>query len=341
MHAKDVRFVGMYVHGREMVNGPTILWDGGNPPSRVVGWEESRHDGRVVVVGWMAGGGSIEWTLDPRRGWNAVRIAGYRGAPKDGELLCLTTCELRDFDGVWLPAVTVYSFPHDDQVRVEIEAVRRDPQSARPRFTGEDLGLEPGFSIAPQDGDPPRGGFRWSGTKLVSAQEWRDMVRSGARPGPTLQRELRGEMSPLYTQEERELLRGFWRDNRQRVAGQHEEMWEAYVRRFITQYNLDDDQRQKAALILEECQAKARQYIESRKDEIEANLTVDDADGDSRAGRTRLAAVLRPVQDIFENELKPRLNRLPTRAQSAAQLGATTAPATQPATPGAQPGTED
>jgi len=103
-----------------------------------------------------------------------------------------------------------------------------------------------------------------------------------------------------------------------------ESEWEAYTRQFIRTYRLDDEQAQRASSILRDCQERANAYLSAHKDQLEqlrqrVALTVD---GDPRQrldvlnalGRER-SELLRPLDEIFAKQLKPRLEKLPTSAQ--------------------------
>ncbi|MFH0981225.1 MAG: hypothetical protein V2A79_06785 [Planctomycetota bacterium] len=83
-----------------------------------------------------------------------------------------------------------------------------------------------------------------------------------------------------------------------------ETQWERYVREFIQTYQLDEGQRRTAYSILRELQARARDYRESRREEI------------ARLPRHVLATdpLGEPLRRMF-GELKTRLEPIPTAAQ--------------------------
>jgi len=113
-----------------------------------------------------------------------------------------------------------------------------------------------------------------------------------------------------------------------------ESEWEKYVREFIARYNLDDEQAQRANTILADCQQQAERYLGTRRSDIEqmekrekelkeakpagGKAAASDAPDRSKelADITkRKDEAMKPVADIFEKTLKPRLEKLPTRAQ--------------------------
>lgn len=103
-----------------------------------------------------------------------------------------------------------------------------------------------------------------------------------------------------------------------------ESQWEQYVREFCQRYQLEEAQVQKAYSILRECQELARRQLEKRKPELErldkkqANLagSTDPEKAKELAElNERKQKLLQPIGEIFEKQLKPRLEKLPTRAQ--------------------------
>lgn len=103
-----------------------------------------------------------------------------------------------------------------------------------------------------------------------------------------------------------------------------ESQWEAYVRDFIQRYQLDEGQAQRAQAILKDCQEAANRVIQKRKPELERlDRQLLELGQSSDADKLKELAELNqrrtklfePVNEIFEKQLKPRLDRLPTRAQ--------------------------
>jgi hypothetical protein len=103
-----------------------------------------------------------------------------------------------------------------------------------------------------------------------------------------------------------------------------ESEWESYVRQFCDRYQLDDAQRQRAQSILKDCQEQADRHKTAHRDEIEkidqqtAALSKSSEKYKSQQiadlGKQR-TKLMEPVNAIFEKQLKPRLDALPTRAQ--------------------------
>jgi hypothetical protein len=107
-------------------------------------------------------------------------------------------------------------------------------------------------------------------------------------------------------------------------AVESESAWDKYVREFIAKYQLNDEQSQKANAVLEDCKAQADRYMRGRKTQIEKiDKQVETLKGSKDKNKAKnlseLTAqrkkIMEPIDRIFEQQLKPRLERLPTRAQ--------------------------
>ena len=104
-----------------------------------------------------------------------------------------------------------------------------------------------------------------------------------------------------------------------------EDYWDATVKRFITQYRLDNSQQQSALAILTDCKDRAVEYRRLHADETEQirqrlrEFGTADADPKKRVEAYReLTELSRPVTDIYR-ELQARLQTIPTNAQKAAR----------------------
>jgi hypothetical protein len=126
------------------------------------------------------------------------------------------------------------------------------------------------------------------------------------------------------------------------AGGDYQSKWEAYVRQFIERYKLNPEQRDTANKILRSCQEQAGRYMRARQPEIdrldrrlsELRGTKDSQSSEKAKELADLSntrsKMLAPLDDIFEKSLKPRLEKLPTRAQREAADKRQKAPAEQP-----------
>ncbi|MCH8807385.1 MAG: hypothetical protein IH986_15055 [Planctomycetes bacterium] len=117
-----------------------------------------------------------------------------------------------------------------------------------------------------------------------------------------------------------------------KTAGNFEGKWDAYTKDFIEKHQLNDDQKQKALTILQDCKDKAKRVMLKNKPRIakldqqnEALKSSKDKDRGQRMAEIvkKKLKFLEPVNLIFEKDLKPRLDKLPTRAQRRAAQAAT------------------
>jgi hypothetical protein len=103
-------------------------------------------------------------------------------------------------------------------------------------------------------------------------------------------------------------------------------MWEEYTAYFIKKYDLNREQSEKAWRICDACEKQAADFVARQRTELEgAELKLRRAAGgqdvperDLSAARDLLANLTKRLDDIYERQLKPRLEFLPTRAQRAA-----------------------
>lgn len=108
-------------------------------------------------------------------------------------------------------------------------------------------------------------------------------------------------------------------------SANHEDAWEAYVRRFIEDYKLDESQQQSALAILDEEKERAIQYRQANAEKSEQirnrlrELAASGASADERAeAQQELRALSKPIVEIF-NRLRARLDAIPTGEQKQAR----------------------
>lgn len=114
--------------------------------------------------------------------------------------------------------------------------------------------------------------------------------------------------------------------------------WEAFVKRFIDRYKLDEVQKVQAMDLLTKYKDQAEK-LRQQPDSQPASQpsTLPAGGGDMDAFRNRLAATARqrkPYADLFE-QLKAELDKIPTPSQRQLADGPTKAVASQPAAPAA------
>lgn len=343
---KDVRFIGMHPAAttgfQERANAPLLLEQVGEgvpvePPR--VRWSEKVENGKYVATAEMERH-VIRWVIDPERGWNAERIEVLDRA---GSVTSEVRCRLRQFDGVWFPESVEHYHNGILGTRIVVSSAQFNRPDDPVEFGPNDIRVEAGFNVVPQNFKTASGYpvLIWDGQQALESDEWRELVRTGARQyGPILaEAHRRGgpPESPYATDGERARASAVHREMRLRSdQAKGLSLWERYVAEFIQQHSLNADQTQKAQTILRSCQEEGQDYLNRRRNDfaraqraIETARQSGDAQELARADE-KLRELRKPIDAIFEERLKPRLNRLLTTAQRAAA-------ASQPAAASGEP----
>ncbi|MCG3127985.1 MAG: hypothetical protein CHACPFDD_02858 [Phycisphaerae bacterium] len=324
---RDVRTLGIFpgntVSFRDGITCLSTLGarvaDGMEAP--LVEWSQSQSGSRYEVVGRLADGNAVRWIINADRGWNAERVEWVDAA---GSVKAECRCELAQCGEVWFPAAVDYYSGGTlvESYRVTEAALNRADDAVE--SSGADLGLESGFNIVPQNFRDPsgHGTLFWHDGRIITFAECKEARRTGAPLGPTLEAKKRGEHSPYMTPEQIER----WERHDREMAftsAQNKPLteWERYVVDFCRRFALNDEQQQKAWQILRACQADGGQYLNRHKSDfykVQADFTQARKTGntdDLRRHNARPSELRRPIDDIFEKQLKPRLDKLPTREQ--------------------------
>lgn len=299
-----------------------------------VSWEESTEGQHVRVTGSFASGLTIKFWIDPQKDWAVVRTAMISPNHKVQE----SRAEYERFGGIWYCRQISYFRSNfkdglEPYERLEVtRAVFNEPQQPA-SFTPVDIGLVTGTIVEMLDENYRRRAIKvWDGSGLREQSDYAEAVAKGELKtssvhSAALQRRreenaalLQGRLSNLTAAD----------TNWSRVESE----WERYTREFIERFKLTEEQAAQARRILSDCQDRARAFIDRRREDFEAvekeASKVTFGEGlpleHEREIRSRIAILMKPVDEIFESRLKPALEKLPTAAQRAA--------AGQPAKPG-------
>lgn len=283
----------------------------------------------------------LRWWIDPARDWSVVRTAVLVDGVVTGE----TRYTIEEREGIWFPT-RVEHFNRgggDTEASTVVEVLYASfNQPQHPVVLDvADIGIEVGTTVEYMDQNPRTTGM-WDGQKVVPPQELAARIANGElSPGPNRVRE-GNRLRELQKRREVLALReggvgadaatsqpaSAASDSAALVLREFETAWERYTREFVSRFHLDTEQEQKAWVICRECQARARGYVDAKRTEITAVLAeLEQLEHPSaaRSAKSRDASLRRrerllaPIQRIFDNELCPRLDRLPTRAQREAQ----------------------
>jgi hypothetical protein len=303
---------------------------------------DSQIEGGLHVVTAKVGDAKLGWWIDPGQGWNPVRTAVWQG----GELLGETRVINQHLGDVWFPQQVGFYSPRYMEARLPYQDVSlgvptingaNDPTELSPA----DIGLEVGMKVYVADGRRTETLY-WDGKNAVPREVFVHRVESGElQYGLTVGNELRQEREGRTTQPTwpvEPVPAGAsppatpdeplppWKPgelNKQAAGSKFESEWERYTRLFIEKYKLNEDQTQKAWSILRSCQALAESYMARHRtemSEIDRRLAESKhaAPAEASAAQASLAEqrakLFAPINEIFEKQLKVRLEKLPTRA---------------------------
>lgn len=260
-----------------------------------------------VVRVEFAGERELVFEIDETKGWNATRIVERRG---DKELV--TEVSLRAAGGNWFPeSVQCYE---DGALTTHVHVTAADINPPQPvsHFSPDDVGVEVGMrAVGVDDAAAQTEELAWDGAGVRPWAEVRERIASGELTmGPTARAAREGRFQPPLAR--RESLRYSSRSGRAVVSA-----WEFYVVQFCAQYELNREQRAQAQMCLRRAQTRANEYLDRKRGEFESLQRAAEGEGSTESLRKRLAVLRRPIDEIFENELKPCLEKIPTRAQRA------------------------
>ncbi len=302
-----------------------VLWRDATTQPAARTYSESVEDG-LHVVRAAAEYGTITWYLDPQRGWNPVRVTFEQG----GRVTHESRSTLRQYEGVWYPAtVAFFEAGVAEPTLVLTVTAATFNQPGQPRvLKPADIGVEAGMLVSVTKPGDKHEFLMFDGEKPVSTDEFFKRIGTGEiKRGPSNLRAI-AEMEADSARSEVEGAPEAGKATADPTSARRrrESAWGAYTREFIAKYHLDDGQSQKALSILRECQEEANQYLlrhksdfEQLQQKLEKVANADTPKEEERYARSQQAAKLRaPLNEIFERQLKPRLEKLPTRAQRAA-----------------------
>lgn len=321
----DIRALGMGLRYRSEDGLNEAIWSGvdKNYTGEPIRYREERKGDLIAVTADFKTKQRLVWSVNPDRDWSIERIVFI---DSDNAAALETIVNLKQFGKVWFPESVEY-WSHGEQgtvIRVN-NATFNNPDQPE-RFGPNDLGVEPGMRVAAIGRfvslDPV-----WDGQRAVPRHEWEELVRKGEKEsGPTVRRSLEtandGVDVPVEMLRKAYTLKG--------VVDMPLSAWRKYTERVIWAYELDDEQRQRAMLVLSDCETQARKTytgrveqfaaLEERLKEAKRHITGDGADAIWEKLDSDVRAEIGFLTQIFNNELVPRLHRIPTRAQREAAI---------------------
>jgi hypothetical protein len=308
-------------------------------------FDEGRDGGLDVVTVQKGDGITTTYWLDPQRAGLPIRV---RHEHDERGWWFESRNTFKQFDGVWFPEVVErfssrYKDGREPDKIIRVYSATFNRPEHHQRLTPADIGMEPGMEVEVRGPDMKlEMSGKWDGEKVVSFKEFAERLHKGeVTESPSLIRaclkaqakaaqerraagEAEGDVAAVW--------RGSMTVEQARNAllltpKQYESLWETYTKAFIKMYQLDEEQTQKALSILKGCQDRGNAHLNRYKAELERLdervKAFTELKGEKRAAagaeiRRERVRLLKPLNDIFERELKPRLERIPTRAQRTA-----------------------
>jgi hypothetical protein len=305
----DMRTLGLHA-GLDFRDAEEVVWqDPGRAKRRV--YTEEAADGLRLVTAKRDDGAVMRWWIDPERGWNPVRVR-----IEFPEVWAESRTTLQKLDGVWFPETVEYyssrwkKGKHPKDV-IKVQDARFNEPGQPADFGPGDIGIERGATIILRDSrhQEVNMGF-FDGRDFVAINSYYDKTLASYREGSQPAAEV-GDPTEHQARVDR--------------TRAYESEWERYTREFIAEYTLSEEQTQKAWQVCRDCQTLAQNYLNRRREHIgrfERELSALKGIHNKKERRAKAAALAevidklcRPVEEIFEKQLKPRLERLPTRKQ--------------------------
>lgn len=286
-------------------------------------------DGKLAWVKSESASGSTTWWIDPERDWNVVRSA----TEVLGKHVVDVRYTLGEIDGVWFPVrVEHYDLDVDPAAPTritEVVAAEFNRPDHPQRFTPADVGIEVGTQINYLDPDPrvqmENSGW-WDGHSVISFSEYVRRLDSGELVrGPTVARAIARlrERAAARAAAAAAVSTQPTTSTTQPASFDPLGQWERYTLSFIERHGLDDGQRERALAILRDCRdmgnvhlVRARERIarwEERRRQMAESRSPNAAESDALERERRQIAD--PLDRIFEERLKPRLDALLTTGQ--------------------------
>ena len=284
--------------------------------------ESVEHDLHVIRVEQSLS--TTTYWIDPQLDWSPIRT---RVDYANGEWSEARSV-LKNWNGIWFPEIVdSYSSKFHNGAKptrtIRVVAAEFNDPSQPQQFTPSHIGISIGNEVAVYDRSMKLALYgKYDGASVISHADYETKLNSGSilENNPkenvasrTADDQQTADVSPNNTAEIVDIEK-------------YEKLtpWEEYTRDFITRFQLNDEQTQKAWSICRECQNRAREYLRNKREiivKIDERINVlrsaaPDIVGDEiQRLQDRRDKLIEPIDQIFRKELMPRLDRLPTRAQ--------------------------
>lgn len=282
---------------------------------------DARRDGQNEVVTSISEAQEIEWHLDAAHGGAPTRVV----MREEGEVVAESRIALDDNNGIWYPRrIEYYRSSHNEGRTpyevVEVHAAEFNQPGQPLRLTPNDIGVEVGTNVIWQFADGRSKMLMWDGNATLSQTDFSQKLRDGdVVYSPYVQRRLDENRA---AQESPEFILRRSQKALEEI-GDFASEWERYTTAYGTRHSFVEAQWEKAEELLDACQDRAKEYIAGRaaairgieKDVAECGKLSEPQAG-QRAGelRARVVRLLEPINEIFEEKLKPGLGIIKDRS---------------------------
>lgn len=216
----------------------------------------------------------LEWHLDTKKGGLPVYAAFYRG----DRLSRWSETEYSRIDGEWFPASTRF-FRHDEETPrkvIDVQSATFDEPWHMQEIVPEDIGVLFGTQLVAW----PGGHKRWDGTRLLTADEYNELVYIyGVRPDPRITEHL-AELVKMTVEEYSAWVDATAEWQRDKYYKKHGEApwlalespekdeWDLYVEDFIKRHKLDEPRVKSAEALLKRAKGIRDAHIRRNLGEI-------------------------------------------------------------------------
>lgn len=286
----------------------------GTLPKGEVAFTETVVDGLHRVEASNTKGNSVVWYLDPNLNWNPTKCELWN----QGKLVRQSQSEYEQINGVYVLKACAF-LNADGSIRqlVTVESATVNDPDLPTDLTPEYIGVEPGMTVRTYT-DTRQHFYAGDGktyrTGKVLAMERRGEIEFG----PKVKARRAGQPIDWFIPDPKRLKKEL-EIFRKQLRGPLDD-WQRYTLEFIAKFGLDEAQTQRALHILRSCQLQRDHYLRVKQPQMARwKQQLPGADDSRRqALQSRLDKVDETVRRIFERQLKPRLDNLPTRGQRAA-----------------------
>jgi hypothetical protein len=344
---RDMRTMGMLPKGIDPSAHPRdYLATYPTRDTRQRSYSQTQVDG-IYKVEMDTENSKTVWYIDPNTGWSCTRSELRE---LSGALVNYSETAYQKYGDTWLPVSTAY-MDRNDELRVfqEVSQARVNDKDLPSSLSPADIGVEVGVAMlgSPNSGSQQGQYNYWDGQNVVSKEEFDRRMKAGdLELGPSVKEFFKNIKKyneagvPYNPGIPLEVLapEGSAAYARLSNAGlftkppatqpstliiEPKDPWDVYAIKFIKDYKLDQEQSSKTLQILEDFKVLRQKYL---------NMLPTSA---KRVEDT--TKLLRNVDNMFDNGLKPRLQRLPTRRQKAEFLAAQSPVATPSSAPATHP----